>query len=111
MEINKGEYAIYSALISLPFEVEEEDVIDKETFVQIVNNILNYLYDDYLESPPSEQAKPICSSNPYAWDEPGWNYKINDNLLTITTSDIELIGACYHTGSEQITFKKINKKI
>jgi len=110
-ECNGSEYAIGVACDALG--ISEEDTIDYETAVKLINEIFDYIKNDYEQESPAEQAKPVFS-DPYRWREPAWEYKIStkDELksIKITTKYLARLGAGYDLNKESITLKEEVKK-
>jgi uncharacterized protein YuzB (UPF0349 family) len=109
VELDKSNYAIGCTADML--NIEEDDELNYEQTVEFIKNIFLYLEDAFADKAPGEQAVPICSNNPYAWDEPDWGYEIENGgrKIIIYTIFQELVGAHYHTFRECVVLERIDE--
>jgi uncharacterized protein YuzB (UPF0349 family) len=109
VELKKGDYAIGCTADGL--DIEEGDVLDYEQVVEFIKGIFSYLEEAFAEAAPGELAVPVCSNNPYSWDEPSWDYEIRDGgkIIEINTTYQDLLGAHYHTFSEYVVLERVEE--
>jgi len=105
--LNGKDYAV-----GVNFEhLEEGDVLTKEEAKEYLQGILEYLENDFeMNGTPEEQSMPVCGNNPYAWDEPGFDWEIKTDSIRFTTHYQSLEGAHYHSYNEELVLRVVDKK-
>jgi hypothetical protein len=107
VEVSSYDYAVGVSVDSLG--IEDGDTINRDQALSLIENIFDYLNNEFDEFTPAEQSVPVNCNNPFAYDEPGWEIKIEQEKLTIKTHYQDLQGAHYHSFNEEIVITATGK--
>jgi PHD/YefM family antitoxin component YafN of YafNO toxin-antitoxin module len=107
--LNGKDYAV--GVCADEYKIEEGDFLLPGKVKDLIKDILDYIENDYeINGTPEEQSTPICCNNPYAWDEPGFDWEIKTDSIRIATHFLGLEGAHYHSYDEEIVLRVVDKE-